>query len=323
MVKIGTHSGHFHADESLAVFMLRQLPEFAQAEVVRSRDLKVLDECDIVVDVGAKFDPEAKRFDHHQREFNETMKSLGFLDFETKLSSAGLVYAYYGKAVINAITGLDKTSPKMDIVYHKMYEKFIEEYDGIDNGVNQYDGEPKYKISSLIGARVGSLNPRWNDEDKSEARENSQFRKAMEMIGAEFTGALNSLVKSWLPAFDIVSAAIDARTENGKLIMFESSGCPWKEHLFNIESKREIVGSIKYVVYRNKPTDWRIQCVPVSPTSFSNRLSLPEAWRGVRDAKLAEVCGVDGATFCHASGFIGGCATKEGVLEMAKKALSQ
>ena len=61
-----------------------------------------------------------------------------------------------------------------------MYEKFIEEYDGIDNGVNQYDGEPKYKISSLIGARVGSLNPRWNDEDKSEARENSQFEKAME-----------------------------------------------------------------------------------------------------------------------------------------------
>ena len=181
MVKIGTHSGHFHADESLAVFMLRQLPEFAQAEVVRSRDLKVLDECDIVVDVGAKFDPEAKRFDHHQREFNETMKSLGFLDFQTKLSSAGLVYAYYGKAVINAITGLDKTSPKMDIVYHKMYEKFIEEYDGIDNGVNQYEGEPKYKISSLIGARVGSLNPRWNDEDKSEARENSQFEKAMEM----------------------------------------------------------------------------------------------------------------------------------------------
>ena len=96
----------------------------------------------------------------------------------------------------------------------------------------------------------------------------------MILVGAEFTGALNSLVKSWLPAFDIVSAAIDARTENGKLIMFESSGCPWKEHLFNIESKREIVGSIKYVVYRNKPTDWRIQCVPVSPTSFSNRLSL-------------------------------------------------
>ena len=120
MVKIGTHSGHFHADEALACFMLKQLAEYSDAEIVRSRDLKVLAECDIVVDVGATFDPEKKRFDHHQREFAETMKTLGILDFNTKLSSAGLVYAYYGKAVINAVTGLDKASPKMDIVYEKV-----------------------------------------------------------------------------------------------------------------------------------------------------------------------------------------------------------
>ena len=44
MVKIGTHSGHFHADEALACFMLKQLPEYSDAEIVRSRDLKVLDE---------------------------------------------------------------------------------------------------------------------------------------------------------------------------------------------------------------------------------------------------------------------------------------
>ena len=217
-----------------------------------------------------------------------------------------------------------------------MYEKFVEEYDGIDNGVNQYEGEPKYKISSLVGARVGSLNPRWNDEDKSDERADSQFRKAMELgtflvdcpificclVGAEFKQTLDSLVNSWLPAFDIVSAAIDARSEDGKLIMFETSGCPWKEHLFNIEDKRGIKGEILYCVYQNKPTDWRIQCVPVSPTSFTNRKSLPESWRGVRDEKLAEVCGVDGASFCHASGFIGGASTREGALTMAKKALS-
>ena len=44
MVKIGTHSGHFHADEALACFMLKQLAEYSDAEIVRSRDLKVLDE---------------------------------------------------------------------------------------------------------------------------------------------------------------------------------------------------------------------------------------------------------------------------------------
>ena len=77
----------------------------------------------------------------------------------------------------------------------QLYEKFVEEFDGIDNGVNQYEGEAKYSINSTISSRlvllvihcdsnltryrVGALNPRWNDEDKSETRENEQFEKAL------------------------------------------------------------------------------------------------------------------------------------------------
>ena len=52
---IGTHSGSFHADESLACYMLRQTKEFAGARVVRSRDPKVLADCEILVDVGAVY----------------------------------------------------------------------------------------------------------------------------------------------------------------------------------------------------------------------------------------------------------------------------
>lgn len=85
---IGTHSGTFHADEALATFLLRLLPEYKDAALVRSRDPKALDECTIVVDVGGVYDPDALRFDHHQRGFEENF-GMGFV---TKLSSAGLVY---------------------------------------------------------------------------------------------------------------------------------------------------------------------------------------------------------------------------------------
>lgn len=85
---IGTHSGTFHADEALAVFLLRQLPTYKNADLVRSRDPAVLDECTIVVDVGGVYDAEQLRFDHHQRGFNEVFGG----QFVTKLSSAGLVY---------------------------------------------------------------------------------------------------------------------------------------------------------------------------------------------------------------------------------------
>jgi len=35
MVKIGTHSGKFHCDEVLAVYLLKQLPQYKHAEVIR------------------------------------------------------------------------------------------------------------------------------------------------------------------------------------------------------------------------------------------------------------------------------------------------
>lgn len=38
---IGTHSGVFHCDEVLACYMLKQLPEYEAAEIIRSRDPKV------------------------------------------------------------------------------------------------------------------------------------------------------------------------------------------------------------------------------------------------------------------------------------------
>ena len=54
---------------------------------------------------------------------------------------------------------------------------------------------------------------------------------------------------------------------------------------------------------------------------FIFRLSLLEEWRGVRDAELSEKSGIPGCIFVHAAGFIGGNATYEGALEMAKRTL--
>lgn len=73
---IGTHSGTFHCDEVLAVYMLSKHPDFCNHKILRTRDQTLLDQCDVVVDVGSEFNPEKKRFDHHQKTFNETFASL-------------------------------------------------------------------------------------------------------------------------------------------------------------------------------------------------------------------------------------------------------
>lgn len=65
--KIGTHNGTFHCDEALACFMLKQLPEYKHADIVRTRNPEELSNCDVVVDVGGVYDADKHRYDHHQR----------------------------------------------------------------------------------------------------------------------------------------------------------------------------------------------------------------------------------------------------------------
>lgn len=62
----------------------------------------------------------------------------------TKLSSAGLVYCHFGREIVSKILELSVEDPITDVVYDKVYENFVEEIDAIDNGINQYDGEPRW-----------------------------------------------------------------------------------------------------------------------------------------------------------------------------------
>lgn len=99
---------------------------------------------------------------------------------------------------------------------------------------------------------------------------------------------------------------------------------PWKQHLFDIEAENAaLAGVVKYVLYPRDNGDWSVQCVPVAPDSFQNRLSLPEKFQGLRDEELSTAWGIPGCIFVHNSGFIGGNKTYEGVLQMASKALEK
>lgn len=217
--KIGTHNGTFHCDDALACWMLKQLPEFRDAKIIRSRKPELLDECDIVVDVGGTFDHGKRRYDHHQREFNETYNSLNSdKPWKTKLSSAGLVYIYYGKALIQLI--VEKKAKEQNLssitdnvvtqMYDKVYENLIEEIDGVDNGVSLTDGVPRYKVTTTLSQRVGNLNPRWN-EPNDDADLMVRFEKAMKLVGEEFLDRVEYYQLGWLPAHDLVKDALVKR----------------------------------------------------------------------------------------------------------------
>jgi len=325
-VTIGTHNGHFHCDEALACSMLKILDQYQDAEIVRTRDPKVLNTCSIVVDVGAVYDHDQNRYDHHQKSFNHSMNSLDKnKKWTIKLSSAGLVYFHYGRDIIAKLLGTSKNDKLTEKVFEKVYEGFIQEIDAIDNGVSICETEQKYSINTNLSSRVGNLGPKWNDENQDA---DEGFYKAMELTKSEFLDKVNYYGKVWWAARDIVSKSMEDRFNvhsSGRIVEFEKGGVPWKEHLFEIEAEEGITGdnSILYAIFTDSNGMWRIQCVPEQPKSFTNRLSLPAEWRGVRDAELEAVSKIPGAFFVHAGGFIGGNRTREGVLAMADASLKK
>lgn len=157
------------------------------------------------------------------------------------------------------------------MIYKKVYENFIEEIDAIDNGVPMTDEEPKYKIRTHLSNRVGRLNPEWNS--KQEVNVDEVFKTAMELVSQEFNYIVNYFVNIWLPARDYVKSSLDNRLsvhKSGQILEF-TERFPWKEHLLDLESEMNINGEIKYVLFMDKPNSWRVQAVPVNPTSFITR----------------------------------------------------
>ncbi|CAJ0577137.1 unnamed protein product, partial [Mesorhabditis spiculigera] len=290
----------------------------------RSRDPAVLDACDVVVDVGGVYSHDKKRYDHHQKDFDNSMQSLGILDFSTKLSSAGLIYAHYGRAIIAEVLKIDQDDPRVNIFYRRLYETFVEQIDAVDNGIQQYDGVPRYLSSDSISARVGGLNPNWNEDD---VNPNARFTDAMKLVGGTFLEHLHYLNGVWWPARQIVVESVknrEAIDPSGRILTMENGGVPWKEHFFDIEETLGLTGSrMTYMLFGDSTSSgWRVQAIPSDRrANFQNRGPLPKKWRGLRDEELSSVVGVEGCVFVHMTGFIGGHKTREGAIEMARRAL--
>ncbi|XP_010533551.1 PREDICTED: UPF0160 protein [Tarenaya hassleriana] len=321
--RVGTHNGSFHCDEALGCFMIRLTDKFSSADIVRTRDPKVLAELDAVLDVGGVYDPNQDRYDHHQKGFEEAFGH----GFNTKLSSAGLVYKHFGKEIIAKELKVDQDHPDVQRLFLAVYKSFMEAIDAVDNGINQYetDKPPRYVNNTHLSSRVGKLNLDWIEPDQSQEKENEAFKRAMVLAGNEFLDSVRFHARSWLPARSIVMKCLEERfsVDPSGEIMVLTKFCPWKLHLFELEQEMKAEPVVKYVIYEDdRGKQWRVQAVGVAPDRFESRKPLPEQWRGLRDDELSKVAEIPDCVFVHMSGFIGGNHSYDGALSMARAALS-
>jgi len=248
-----------------------------------------------------------------------------------------------GQEIISHVTSLPKGSPETQVLYTQLYADLIEAFDANDNGIDAFDSaalesagiQPRF---DNIGFSLASVVKRYNysrddqevhlSQEDRQAREDTRFERASAFVGEQFSLTLTDLHTAWLPARAIVREAFANRSKvhsSGAIVALphRDGGLPWSDHLYAAEEE-DGGAKVLYVLFPETGADdskWRIRSVSVGRGSFKNRKDLPDAWKGVRDDQLSEVAGIPGCVFVHASGFIGGNLTYNGVLQMAIKAV--
>ncbi|GLR81378.1 MYG1 family protein (plasmid) [Azospirillum oryzae] len=317
-LRLVTHGGSFHCDEVLAYAILCRalLPEaLAASTLMRTRDQGVIEAADIVWDVGGVFDPTRGRFDHHQR--GAPVRPDG-----SPYSSAGLLWAAFGHDAVRAILAGRGDENVVGKIWTEMDEQVIRLVDLADNGkrpVPDFGDEGLDRAARIadgmaLSSLVEVLNLPWDADviDRALA-EDERFARAAEIAGAFLDGRVEQ-IRARIAARDIVLEA-HARSADPRVLELDR-GMPWQGPAHDADLP------VLFAVYPDKGGDaWMVGCMPPEPGSFAQKLPLPAAWAGLRDAELARVSKVSDAVFCHLNRFIAAARSREGALAMARIAL--
>ncbi|MFA6355447.1 MAG: MYG1 family protein [Candidatus Paceibacterota bacterium] len=282
-----THNGAFHADDLFATATLSILNN-SNIKIVRTRDNELINKGDYVYDVGGVYDPSVNRFDHHQ------MGGAGIRSNGISYSSFGLVWKKFGEKICGSLE-----------IALKIDEKLVQAIDANDNGINLFEVK-KGVAPYLIQDMFFNFRPSWKEEQDHD----SCFEKLVPFV----VKILNREIiqtKDRLEAESIVKRAYE-NAEDKRVIIFDGS-YPWSD---TIDTYNEPL----YVISKKGDT-WRAEAVRKDKFKFETRKPFPIEWAGKRDEEIIKITGVSDAVFCHNGRFLVVAKTKEGIIELVKKAL--
>ena len=72
-----------------------------------------------------------------------------YAGFNTKLSSAGLVYKHYGREIIAKMIGKPQSDPDVETIYLAVYKNFVEAVDAVDNGESSMSSGSPALLASM------------------------------------------------------------------------------------------------------------------------------------------------------------------------------
>jgi len=285
-ITVATHNGNFHADDVFSIAALKSIiPSF---KLIRTRDVELISQADIVIDVGGEYNADAGRFDHHQR------GGAGERENGIPYSSFGLIWQKYGVEICKGD----------EVIANAVDSALVSIIDAIDCG--QVEGV--YNGISL-SQTIGMFNPTWQEDGDFD----SCFNEAVE-FAARILSRFIASAEGENNAKEIVAKAVESANDP-RLIVLEKF-TPWKEVVHALSDEA------LFIIYPSSDR-WIIHTVPAELGSFQDRKPLPKQWAGLSDNELQNITGIADAMFCHNNLFIAGAASIESINKMAAIALQE
>jgi len=284
---IATYSDRFHADDVASVAMLLML--YPDALVIRTRDRDEMNNADICVDVGNRYDG-VKWFDHHKC---RTPKRKGS---RIKYSSAGLVWNKFGRRIVEQFNV--KKEIIDDVVKH-VDEHVIMFIDAVDNGHSVYkpsalNSDQIVTISTIVNVFNAT---QYDDEDSDR-----MFYDAVKVI----CKILEREIKNSIDI--IVSRREMMKVDSGSRVMAFDEKLRWRENI-------HLFPHVDYIVMpSNSGSLW-------VATTIGNH-KFPRYLRGTVKEQLVEITGIESAIFVSRNGEVAGASTKDGAIQLATLSIS-
>ena len=258
-------------------------------EVVRTRDEAVIATGDWVVDIGSVYDPERRRFDHHQDDAPVRENGIPYAAF-------GLLWQHLGEA----LCGSKAIAELIEV-------ELVIPVDANDVGVNLYEltsGFAPFEVHDVVGL----FKPVWESDEDTDV----QFQSAVTLAAQILSRAIEKC-RGKVKMQEYARSVYEASKDTG-VLEFDT---PVSADLF-IEYPE-----VKAIVQPEAPQyndNWCVVCIKKTHGDFTPRVKFPRSWASLRGEELQQVSGIDDAIFCHKTRFFFVAKSKEGARAAALQA---
>ena len=160
---------------------------------------------------------------------------------------------------------------------------------------------------NLLSCQISKMNVNWNEDDKWQE---DKFLDAVKIAIILLCGDIRS-AKSKFKAKRLVFDKIEEAKES-KIIILDQF-MPWVDFVLASDS------DAKFCIFPSKRGGYNIQCIPVSKEDGTFRCPFRAEYYGQRDINMLP----EGATFCHASGFLMAVDTLDNAIRICNETMNK